>query len=174
MRAGDAVKKLVVGLVALALLAGCSGSDDSAAAPDSTSFVADIRAAAVAVEAELGASQEFFEITATPQLTNVFVAVDGATAAVPYVYLDGEVQPPGPRIDGAAGQTFTLAAIDFDEQGILAGVGVDLPTASIDALSVEGGPGGFVRYVVSARSAQGGVLDIVVAPSGAVVEVRPL
>ena len=153
---------------------GCSGSADSDAAPNESPFGFEIRAAVAAIEAELDGAQEYFEITATPQLTNIFVAVDDGTAAVPYVYLAGELQAPGPRIDGATGQTFTAAAIDFDDKKILAGVAADLPTAAIDALSIEGGPGGFVRYVVSARSAQGGVLDIVVAPSGAVIEVRPL
>jgi hypothetical protein len=155
----------------LIALAACSGGSDQATSGGGDSFVSDIAAAAAAVDATLGGPQEFFEITATPQLTNVFVAIDGGTAAVPYIFLDGELQAPAPRIDGAAGQTFTAEAIDFDEATVLDGVENDLPNATIDAFSVEGGPGGFVRYVVSARSEQGGVLDIVVAPSGAVIEV---
>ena len=155
----------------LIALAACSGGSDQATSGGADSFVSDIAAAAAAVDAALGGPQEFFEITATPQLTNLFVAIDGGTAAVPYIFLDGELQAPAPRIDGAAGQTFTADAIDFDEATVLDGVANDLPNATIDAFSVEGGPGGFVRYVVSARSEQGGVLDIVVAPSGAVIEV---
>lgn len=166
------MKRTLAVLVATATLAGaCGGSDDEA---DSESFLADIRTAVDAVESELGGEQEFFEITATPQLTNIFVAVDGATAAVPYVYLDGALQPPAPRIEGAAGQTFAASAIDFDESTVLSGVRTDLPTSTIDAFSIEGGPGGFVRYIVSARSEQGGVLDVVVAAGGAIIEVNPL
>lgn len=157
--------------VSLVTFAACSGGSDQTTSGGGDSFVSDIAAAAAAVEAALGGPQEFFEITATPQLTNVFVAIDGGTAALPYIYLDGELQAPAPRIDGATGQTFTAGAIDFDEATVLVGVEIDLPNATIDAFSVEGGPGGFVRYVVSARSEQGGVLDIVVAPSGAVIEV---
>lgn len=158
----------------LVVVAACSGGSDEATSGGRDSFVSDIAAAAAAVDAALGGPQEFFEITATPQLTNVFVAIDGGTAAVPYIYLDGELQLPAPRIDGAAGQTFKADAIDFDEATVLDGVENDLPNATIDAFSVEGGPGGFVRFVVSARSEQGGVLDIVVAPSGAVIEVNLL
>ena len=158
----------------LVVVAACSGGSDEATSGGRDSFVSDIAAAAAAVDAALGGPQEFFEITATPQLTNVFVAIDGGTAAVPYIYLDDELQLPAPRIDGAAGQTFKADAIDFDEATVLDGVENDLPNAMIDAFSVEGGPGGFVRFVVSARSEQGGVLDIVVAPSGAVIEVNLL
>ncbi len=175
--------KLVVGLLAALSLIACSGGnssgenesgESSAAATGSAQFVADVRFAAEAVEAELGGPQDFFEITATPQLTNVFVAADGGSSAVPYIFVDGELQPPAPTIEGVEGQTFTFDDIDFDDETVLSGVAADLPTATIDAFSVEGGAGGFVRYVISARSAQGGVLDIVVAPSGAVVEVIPL
>ena len=158
----------------LVVVAACSGGSDQTTSGGRDSFVSDVSAAAAAVDAALGGPQEFFEITATPQLTNVFVAIDGGTAAVPYVYLDGELQAPAPRIDGATGQTFTTEAIDFDAATVLVGIENDLPTATIDAFSVEGGPDGLVRYVVSARSKQGGVLDIVVAPSGAVIEVALL
>jgi hypothetical protein len=174
--------KLVVGLLAALALVACSGGDSSGenesgernAAAGSAQFVADVRLAAEAVEAELGGPQDFFEITATPQLTNVFVAADGGASAVPYIFVGGELQPPAPTIEGVEGQTFTFDDIDFDDETVLSGVTADLPTATIDAFSVEGGAGGFVRFVISARSAQGGVLDIVVAPSGAVVEVIPL
>lgn len=169
---------------AVLLLAACSGGSGAGNSGGGTggdgvpgsdrSFVTDVRRAAEAVERELGAAQEFFEITATPQLTNVFIAIDGGTTAVPYIFVDGELEPPAPAIEGASGQTFTLDSLDFDETAVLGGVVADLPSATIDAFSVEGGSGGFVRYVISARSEQGGVLDIVVAPSGAVVEVIPL
>ncbi len=173
LRRAAGTRMLAVAIVA-SLTAGSAScaSDDTAGGSDP--IVADVRAAVAAVEAARGGPQQFFEVTATPQLTNVFVAVDDATAAVPYVYLDGELQPPGPLIDGASGRTFGASALDFDDANVLSGVRADLPDSTIDAFSVEGAPGGFVRYVVSVRSAQGGVLDVVVAPGGAVVEVVPL
>jgi hypothetical protein len=136
--------------------------------------VADIRPAIEAVEAELGTGQEFFEVTATPQLVNLFAAVEDATEAVPYVYLDGELQPPAPALTGASGFTFTGDAVDFDEATILDAVAAELPDSTIEALSIEGGEGGVVRYVISTLSPEGGRLDVTVAPDGAVLEVDPV
>ena len=105
---------------------------------------------------------------------NLFVAVDGATAAVPYVYLDGELQPPAPTLTGASGFTFTADAVDFDEDTILDAVGEELTESTIEAFSIEGGEGGVVRYVVSTLSPEGGRLDVTVATDGTVLEVDPL
>jgi hypothetical protein len=136
--------------------------------------VADIRPAIEAVEAELGAGQEFFEVTANELVTNLFVAVDDATAAVPYVFLDGELQPPAPKLTGASGFTFSADAVDFDEDSILDAVNEELPESTIETLSIEGGEGGVVRYVVSTLSPEGGRLEVTVAPDGTVLAVDPL
>ena len=93
----------LVGALLVASVAGCSDDGD---AGNETDFVENIQAAIDAVEAERGPGQEFFEVTATPQLTNVFVATDEATAAIPYVYLDGELQAPAPTMTGVSGFTF--------------------------------------------------------------------
>jgi hypothetical protein len=156
----------------VAALAGCGGSDGEST--DGDSFVADIRPAIAAVEAELGAGQQFFEVTASELVTNVFVAIDGATAAVPYVYLDGELQPPAPTLTGASGFTFTADDLDFDEDTVLDPVSEELTESTIEAFSIEGGDGGVVRYVVSTLSPEGGRLDVTVAPDGTVLEVDPL
>ena len=166
------MKTVAVALLLAALMAGCSGDGDDPTGADS--FVAEIRPAIEAVEAELGVGQEFFEVTASELVVNLFVAVDGATAAVPYVYLDGELQPPAPTLTGASGFTFTADAVDFDEDTILDAVGQELTESTIEAFSVEGGDGGVVRYVVSTLSPEGGRLDVAVASDGTVLEVDPL
>ena len=126
-----------------------------------------------AVEAELGADQRYFEVTANSQFTNVFVAIDGATVAVPYLFVDGELQPPAPEQTGASGRTFAAADVDFDPTMLLAGVAADLPDTRLDALSLYGDGVG-VTYVFGATSTEGGLLDIVVAANGQIVAVDPL
>lgn len=166
------MKSAVVALLVTAAVMGCGGDDDDAASEES--FVADIRPAIEAVEAELGAGQQYFEVTANELVTNLFVAVDDATAAVPYVFLDGELQPPAPKLTGASGFTFDADAVAFDEETVLVPVREELTDSTIESFSIEGGAGGVVRYVVSTLSPEGGRLDVTVAPDGRVLEVDPL
>jgi hypothetical protein len=171
------LRAIAVAVLFVTALIGCGGGDgdgDGDRHGDEGSFVADVRPAIEAVEAVLGSGQEYFEVTATPRLVNVFVAIDEATAAVPYVYLGGELQSPAPALTGASGFTFTADAVDFDETTILDAVSAELPDSTIEALSIEGGDGGAVRYVVSTLSSEGGRLDVTVTADGAVLEVDPV
>ena len=104
-----------------------------------------IAPAVAAVEAELGGPQQFFEINATPQLVNLFVATDGATQVTPYVYVGGELAPAAEPA-GAEGSTFGADALSFDPATMLDAVGAELPDSDVTLFSVAGGPGGAVQY----------------------------
>ncbi len=151
------------------MLVGCGGGES-----EDVGFIGDIDRAVEAVEEARGGPQEYFEVTANRQLTNVFVAVDGATAAIPYVYLDGELQEPGPLLEGASGHTFFADDIAFEPDVVFDSIRTELPEAELDAFSIEGGEIGSVRYVVSVRSGQGGSLDVTVAANGTVLAVDPI
>lgn len=161
----------LVGAIAIVASVTACGDDD---AGSETDFVENIQAAIDAVEAERGPGQKYFEVTATPQLTNVFVATDEATAAIPYVYLDGELQAPAPTMTGVSGFTFGADQVEFDEGAVLSQIADQVPDSTIESLSVEGGQDDTVRYVASVRSAAGGFLDVTVSPDGAVLEVDPV
>ena len=164
------MKGIAVALLVVAALAGCDDEQD--ASPPVA--IDDIGPAVAAVEAELGAGQQFFEVNATPQLVNLFVAVDDATAAVPYIFFDGELQPPAPALAVESGFTFGAGAVAFDVDTVLDAVADELPDSTIEGFAIEGGDGGIVRYLVSTLSAQGGVLAVTVGPDGAILEVDPL
>jgi len=153
-------------LAAAALLLAACGGDEGRPEPR----VADIEPALAAVERARGGPQQFFEANATPQRVNVFVAADGATTAVPYVYVDGELGPAGPPTP-ASGATFAASAVTFDPEHVLGQVTTDLPETELLVFSVVGGPGEAVRYGVVARSAAGGTLDITLSPQGNVLAV---
>ena len=167
-------RRIAAGLFAVVALVAACGSSGGDKATSGDGFVSTIAPAIAAVEAELGAGQQYFEVTASEQVTNIFVAIDDGTAAIPYVYLDGELQPPAPTLTGASGFTFAADAVDFDVDKILGGVGKEIPDSTIETLSVEGGEGGIVRYVVSTMSAQGGMLDVTVDAAGAILAVDPV
>ena len=163
-------RHVAVALLIVAALAGC-GDDEDSTLPVA---IDDIRPAIDAVEAELGAGQQFFEVNATPQLVNLFVAVDDATSAVPYIFFDGELQPPAPALPVESGFTFGADAVDFDVDTVLDSVADELPDSTIEGFAIEGGDGGVVRYLVSISSSQGGVLAVTVASDGDILEVDPL
>ncbi len=147
------------------------GADGDPAEP-AAGWLSTVRAALEAVEAERGGAQRYFEVTADPRVTNVFVAVDDETAVIAYAFLDGELQPPAPRREGASGRTFGLDDVAFEAGSVLDGVASELPTATVESLSVYGAGSG-ATYVVLARSSAGGLLDVEVGPGGEIRAVDP-
>lgn len=172
--------------VVVVLLTGACGSDEpgrevlqideppvDVQPTEAPAYVTDVLAAVDAVESELGAPQAFFEVTSNARFTNVFVAVDDGSAAVPYLFVDGELQPAAPQVDGASGDTFTRSDVDFDPDRVVGVAQAQLPEATVDSLSVYGSGIG-VTYVLSATSASGGILDVVVGADGSVLSVEPV
>lgn len=169
----------LVASVAL-VLAACSGDGGAAATtvvsatPPRASVdwprVDLIDDAIAALEAKLGAAQQYFEINATAKLVNVFVALNDGKVAQPWVYLDGELS--STEGQSASGFTFVKGAVDFDPGKVLSQVQTQLPQSQPDVFFIEGGEGGTVRYSVAVTSPQGGQLVVVVAGDGKVLSVE--
>ena len=70
-----------------------------------------------ALEAKLGAPQQYFEINATSQLVNLFVALNDGKVVQPWVYLDGELS--STEGHDANGFSFARTALDFDPDKVL-------------------------------------------------------
>ena len=130
-----------------------------------------IGAAVAALETRLGGPQQYFEINATPQLVNLFVALNDGKLVQPWVYLDGELTSTEGR--EATGFSFARSALDFDPDRVLSRIQAELPQARPDVFFVEGGKGGIVQYSVAVTSQQGGQLVVIVGPGGEVQSVAP-
>jgi hypothetical protein len=167
-------------IVATLLLTACSGggSSSSTEAPSTSTTVApagtfplvdEIDDAVTALETQLGAKQQFFEINATSSLVNLIVALNDGKVAQPWVYLGGQLS----STEGApaTGFTFDSSALDFDPDTVLSQVQAELPESTLDLFFIEAGQGGTVRYSVAVTSSQGGQLIAVVGPDGAVQSV---
>lgn len=175
-------------VAACAVLLGCSGGDESATttAPDVTicdpqgtaqaeadlPAVDTIAAAIAALERQLGAPQQYFEVNATARVVNLFVALNGATLAQAWLYLDGELtsQP----AQAASGGTFEAAEVAFDADRVLSKVRAEVPEAVLESFYVHGDGKGNVQYGVLASALCGGGLDIVVGGDGSVKSVDPV
>jgi hypothetical protein len=125
--------------------------------------------AIAALEAKLGAPQQYFEINATSRLVNLFVALNDGKVVQPWVYLDGELSSTDGR--SADGFVFAASAVDFQADKVLSRLETELPQSLPDAFIIEGGEGGTVRYSVTVTSPQGGQLVVVVGPDGTVKSV---
>ena len=170
-------------VVALVVLASCSGGGSSASttvpvaststvpAPGTLPLVDEIYNAVKALETQLGAPQQFFEINATSSLVNLIVALNDGAVAQPWVYLDGQLS--STEGGGATGSTFAGSALDFDPDKVLSKLQAELPQSRPDLFFIEGGPGGIVRYSVAVSSSQGGQFVVVVGPDGTVQSVDP-
>ena len=129
-----------------------------------------IGTAIAALEAQLGAPQQYFEINATSRLVNLFVSLNGGKVVKPWVYLDGELS--STEGHDASGFTFAKAALDFDPSKVLTHIETELPQSTPDAFIIEAGQGGIVRYSVTVSSPKGSQLVVIVGPDGSVKSVE--
>lgn len=184
----------VAAMAAVAVLvpAAACGVDDGATTELVLPLVAEIDPAIAAVERELGGPQRYVEVNATTRLVNLFVVDDGSGEAssgdssedgsgdgsgagdsvVPYLYVDGELQPPAPAVPVEDMGSFVAADVTFDPDTVLDGVIDGLPTSAFGLFVVSAGPDGDVRYEVLARSTQGGALAVAVTTDGTVLGVE--
>ena len=161
----------VLAIVVVSLVASCGGDDDDdegAVLP----AVDQIAPAIDAVEGALGGAQQYFEINATPTNVNLFVATEDATRVAAYSYVSGALLPPDAP-QPASGATFTADALTFDPETIFDPMLDALDSPIVTRFVVVGGPGGAVQYAATVQSEQGGTLDVLLGPDGAVQSVDP-
>ena len=141
-------------------------------AVDSLPLVHEIDAGLDAVEAELGAGVEYFEVNASAAAVNLFVALNNGTVAQQYLWVDGELT--ATEGQEASGGTFTREQLEFDAAAVFSVIRTELPDTILESFYVNGDGEGLVKYAVLAVAQCGGGLDIVVGPDGAILSVDPL
>jgi hypothetical protein len=146
----------------------CSGGGGGPERP----LVDQIEPAITAVEDKLGGPQQYFEINATPQVVNLFVADAAEKTVTPYVYVGGAVAESAPPA-GASGHTFPASAVTIDPRTILDHVVDRLPDSDILLFTIAGGPGGAVQYTAGVKSKQGGTFEVTLGADGTVQSVTP-
>ncbi len=154
----------------LAVLGACSDDDDPEALRP---LVDQIQPAIEALESALDGPRSYFEINATPQLVNLFVADVEAGIVVPYVFASGELQEPGPSSPVSGGTSFAAADVTADLDQVLAGVTTELPNSNVRVFVVYADDTGAPRYGATVVSGEGGVLDVELGPTGEVLAVDP-
>jgi len=162
------VRSAVVGLACL-LLASCGDGGDAAPAGPRVDLIPD---AVAAVEEFYGAPQEYFEVSAGLESVGVIVAVDDATAAEQGSYSAEGVLTPPQAVGPADGQTFTADQIDLDPDEIFDQLRRELDDPAIIDLAIQGGPNDTVVYDATIASESGGVLLVLLGPTGRILAVQ--
>ncbi|MEQ1873356.1 MAG: hypothetical protein ABL953_06475 [Ilumatobacteraceae bacterium] len=169
-------------VVAICLaLVGCSddGASSDATAPASTvaattelPIVEQISEAIAAVDAQFMGPQEYFEVNATAQLVNLFVALEGGTAVQAWLYLDGELT--SDETAPAQGGTFRAANLDFDPATIFSALLVELPGVTVESFYIHGDGQGAVQYGALLTTSLGGALDVRLSSDGQILSSETL
>ncbi len=148
-----------------ALASVACGADDAAPEP----IVDLIDDAISAVEQHYGSPQQYFEISATIDDVSLIVAVDGATAAEQGgLAADGAFTIPEP-VGPASGSTFSADAVGFDPDRIFDQLRDELGDPVIIDFAIQGTPTGSVVYDATVASDAGGVLLVLLGPTGQIL-----
>jgi hypothetical protein len=128
--------------------------------------------AIVAVEAQYGAPQQYFEISATIAEVNVIVAVDDGTQAEQARFtVDGGLTVPEP-VGPASGSTFGADAVSFDPDVVFDQLRDELDDPVIVDFAIQGTPTGTAVYDATVASEAGGVLLVLLGPTGQILGVQ--
>ncbi len=173
---------MVVALSSVLVLVSSCGKNS--VAPDTAGLRIDqIETALDAVEQKAGADLEFFEINATTELVNIFVAtdLDGTPnadglpdAVVHYVFTEKDGLETAPDSVGANGPTFARSALNYEPSTILRKVLSELPDSTpqmfvLTAAGTAAESTGIVQYRLIMQSSQGGQMSVVLTNSGEIV-----
>ena len=145
---------------------------DTSLAPLPPPIVEQIAAAVAALETEMGGPQQYFEINATSQLVNLFVALNDGAVAQPWLFVGGELT--SAEGQQASGGTFAGGDVAFDPATIFDPLLAEVPGIQVESFYVHGDGDGNLLYGVLATSERGGGLDIVLAADGRVLSVDPV
>ena len=159
---------VAVTAVVLAALPACGGHDEGAPVP----LVESIDDAIGAVEQHYGAPQRYFEISATLDEVNVVVAVDDATAAEQGKYSPGAGLTAPEPVGPATGSTFGAEAIGFDPGRIFDQIRGELDDPMIVDFAIQGTESGTALYDATIRSDSGGLLRVLLGPTGQILGAR--
>ena len=175
---------MVTAVALSGVLLTISSCGKSSSEPETAGLRLDqIEVALDAVEEVAGADLNFFEINATTELVNIFVATDldgvpnddGLPDAVErYVFTEKDGLEIDPELVGANGPTFQRSALDYDPTTILNKVLAELPNSTpqmfvITAAGTAEAPTGTVQYRLLMQSTQGGQMSVVLTNSGEIV-----
>jgi hypothetical protein len=112
------------------------------------------------------------DVAANAQNVRLFVKVEGRDRVRSYLYVRGEVVPSG-RAQPADGFTFAAGDVHLEPDVMLDSVAEAAPDATVEEFSIVGTQEGRPRYAAFARSERGGVIDVVLAEDGTVLDVAP-
>ncbi len=158
------MRRFAVAAAGLLAVAACGG-DDASPGP----LVDQIDEAISAVEQHYGAPQQYFEVSANLEEVNVIVAVDGATAAEQGAFsADAGLTVPEP-VGPANGSTFLSEAVTFDPDVIFDQLRDELDDPVIVDFAIRGTAGGSVIYDATVASDSGGVLLVLLGPTGQIL-----